>query len=358
MTVAEEPKTRLHGLDELRGWAALSIVVYHFSGWGKIEYPQWLASPLDLMGYYGVSVFYVLSGCVLSIIYGQKIGKGVPVSRFYVKRYLRIAPLFIVVLVISTLGAKVVNPDFKFDLWRFFLNITLLFSWFAPDAYMPVGGWSIGNEMFFYSVFPLLLFFLESRKRVVIFIFSMAAITFAVSSFYVHPGQGEELQFSKYVNPLNHVSFFGFGMLIGRYGLSWEKHRSFWFLSSIIVFWILSMSFESRELVSGGFRIILLGVMVIWCWFALTAKQELRNRPMEWVGKISYSLYLVHPIVFLGADGVWTKILKLEERTLMQAILFMVTCFIVSLICAWMLWRLVEPFGGKFTRSRRVAPAI
>ncbi|MDF1813668.1 MAG: acyltransferase [Verrucomicrobiales bacterium] len=352
MNNSNMPVARLHGLDELRGWAALLIVFYHFTTWEQVEFPAYIANPLKLSGFYGVSVFYVLSGCVLSIIYGEKLGNTVSLSTFYTKRYLRIAPLFIVILLISTLGAKIVNEDYVFDFWRFFLNFSLLFSWIAPSEHMPVGGWSIGNEIFFYSVFPLLLLLIRIRAGNVLLVLLIIAVTILVSFGLVKPDSGKEFEFSKYVNPLNHVAFFALGMLIGRYSKDWTRWRNFLFPLSLVTFWILSMELTTIDLVTGWPRVILLGLTGIWCWFFFTA-DLLRNRPMEWLGKISYSLYLVHPIVFLGADGFLRKAGQWQERSLSQSAGFMAICFFVTVVSAWILWRLVEPVGGRLLKMRR-----
>ena len=60
---------RVDTLDYLRGVMAVAIMLYHFGSWKLIAVPEAVAPLLNLLGIYGVSIFYVLSGAALSLIY-------------------------------------------------------------------------------------------------------------------------------------------------------------------------------------------------------------------------------------------------------------------------------------------------
>lgn len=94
-------KQRISGLDSLRGIAALLIVFYHYLTWQKgVGFVGYGSSNFfGIFGVYGVSIFYVLSGMTLSLIYHQRILGRRSVLDFFTKRFFRIFPLLWVVTI-------------------------------------------------------------------------------------------------------------------------------------------------------------------------------------------------------------------------------------------------------------------
>ncbi|MFM7814718.1 MAG: acyltransferase family protein, partial [Flavobacteriales bacterium] len=149
--MSDQKPTRLDQMDYLRGLAALGIMCYHYGWW-------WLGIHfesddfLGVIGIYGVSVFYVLSGFTLQWVYGSRIKVDSDWKLFFRKRFFRIYPLFVLVTIL-TLATSKIWPD-----WRTMLyNFTGVFGFFAWDRSIAAGGWSIGNELVFYALFPLLI---------------------------------------------------------------------------------------------------------------------------------------------------------------------------------------------------------
>lgn len=73
-------------LDVLRGMAAFGIMIYHYatSTFGHFQ----ASNPLGRFGVYGVSIFYILSGLTLTLIYPYSSLNGLNLlSKFYVKRF-------------------------------------------------------------------------------------------------------------------------------------------------------------------------------------------------------------------------------------------------------------------------------
>ncbi|WP_143530088.1 acyltransferase family protein, partial [Rodentibacter trehalosifermentans] len=137
---------RISSLDYLRGLCAFSIMIYHYMLWTgyKVDANDFISR----MGIYGVSVFYILSGLTLYIVYKDRnfLDKSEWLS-FFKKRVLRILPLFSLVTILTfCLSRNFSYLSFKI----LFLNITGLFSIFSSSEYIATGGWSIENELFFY----------------------------------------------------------------------------------------------------------------------------------------------------------------------------------------------------------------
>jgi len=152
---------RIASLDWLRGLMAISIMLFHYVSWrfGDVS----VENPLGRLGIYGVSVFYVLSGISLAIVYDLSLSSMAGVLVFLIKRVFRILPLMWVattlILILEIASHQTVPSTFKI-----FLNFTMLFGFIDPTAYLPTGAWSIGNEMVFYLLMPLVVYLYHKRK--------------------------------------------------------------------------------------------------------------------------------------------------------------------------------------------------
>jgi len=156
---------RLHALDGLRGAAAVVVVAFHVFAQTRLPdavASTLLASPLGLFvnGPGAVHVFFVLSGYVLAL---TLLRDGAPgrLRRFYVRRWFRIQPPYMVAVLFAwavsqllmPLGAQAAGtPWVRLPMAR--LPVAL---WFPSMAFglLPVG-WSLFIEMAMSAVFPLL----------------------------------------------------------------------------------------------------------------------------------------------------------------------------------------------------------
>ena len=145
---------RIASLDYLRGLMALGIMCYHYLVWSYGVYGS--ETILGKIGIYGVSVFYVLSGLTLYLVYQDKLTLKT-IKSFSVKRLARIYPLLWFCILLNIL---LLAKSYPYE--KILLNITGLFGFFAVDQYIPTGAWSIGNELVFYALFPIIV--IASRK--------------------------------------------------------------------------------------------------------------------------------------------------------------------------------------------------
>ncbi|BFV59596.1 acyltransferase [Kitasatospora sp. CMC57] len=148
---------RLPSLTGLRFWAALLVVLYHLSRQLN-ELP--LLSPLVWYGRSGVTFFFVLSGFVLAWTYADA---PVPALVFYRRRLARIWPLHVLttglsLAVYAAIGAAV---PLTAALW----SLPMLHPWLHGTVMGGnPAGWSLGDEAWFYLLFPLLLPVLARRR--------------------------------------------------------------------------------------------------------------------------------------------------------------------------------------------------
>jgi len=215
--MATPDRPRIESLDYLRGLLALSVLVYHYSTWVGLGWVWPLNGLISCLGIYAVSTFYILSGTSLAIVYGRQVVDGAFLREFTIKRLLRITPLFWLAS-----GASLMIPIVK---WlargdasglpaasRLFWNFSLLFSWLKPEAYIATGAWSIGNELFFYTLFPLFILF-WNRSRWLFVGTVGVTLVFPLWAVFHMLDQRASLasQWVLYIQPLNQCFLFAGG---------------------------------------------------------------------------------------------------------------------------------------------------
>ena len=291
---------RLYNLDYLRGLAAFSIMIYHYSSWGICDF---LADTFfGRIGIYGVSVFYVLSGLTLYFVYF----KTIKISRndmyvFFKKRIFRIFPLLWLTTIIAILLSRKM-PDFS-DL---VLNLTGLFGFISWETYFSPGVWSIGNELVFYVFFPFFIFFIRKSQ------YLMIALSFIIFCFYIYfafikldADLTLAAQWRDYINPLNQVFLFLGGFLIGHLSrsINIKNHHVFFLLIiSTLIFVFYPVQGDTINLVTGINRLVFTFCcfLTCFCFYKLQLKlPKTIHKNLTFLGEASYSVYLLHPIVWV-----------------------------------------------------------
>jgi exopolysaccharide production protein ExoZ len=297
-TLPVPEKPRLHGLDYLRGLSAFGIMLYHCSSWTLG--PQPASSLLGKIGIYGVATFYILSGTTLGYVYQSTLQPNVSdLWTFYKRRIYRIFPL----LWLATLASIVLSkhaPN-KVDL---FLNLTGLFGLFKWNTYFATGAWSIGNELTFYLVFPIAIF-LCKYSRIGFGLLLVTALGLFVYFAYQLLNQGLPLagQWQTYTNPLNQVFLFLAGLAISTL-VNPNKSKLSFCLSAIILggllFWLIPVQGNAIQLVTDSKRILFGVACILICggFFRATYATSWLEKLLAQLGQSSYSLYLLHPIVY------------------------------------------------------------
>lgn len=204
---------RIYRFDFLRGICAIAVAYYHILGWLGATHIK-----LYNLGLYGVYIFFILSGSSIYISYAQKILNGYDLRKFLALRLFRLAPLFVIVVLI---GPLVDYGNFERYDWQFFqkafLNITFAFSLGNPGGIsLATGGWSLGIEFLFYLLFPIVVSFVAASTVSGIFLY---LVFFAFQLTYVNyqvAGPEGYSSWSDYVQFSSFASYFIAGCVIGR----------------------------------------------------------------------------------------------------------------------------------------------
>jgi peptidoglycan/LPS O-acetylase OafA/YrhL len=151
-------------LDGLRAVSILAVIWLH-SWWETPYYPQVEAMPVLRQGFYGVQVFFVVSGFLITTLLLREMERYGTISLrdFYIRRALRIWPLYFAVLGIYVVNALVFErgtqraASFLHYLPSF---ATFTYTWFI-SANWPGGmfnlAWTLSTEEQFYFFWPIVL---------------------------------------------------------------------------------------------------------------------------------------------------------------------------------------------------------
>ena len=292
---------RIFAFDALRGIAAVLVVCHHFRLCFFAGEPHWYLRPF-FAGTASVVVFFVLSGYVLSIPYWQK--RELSYGRYLVRRFFRIYVPYAAAILLALLFARhFLNARLPLTPW-FYLT------WHTPITFhlmwrhfltIPATGeintaiWSLRYEMEMSVLLPLvcrLILLLRGWWPLALTLGMSVGGRYLQSHASSHsPAQAE------FGWTLLWISFFLYGTL-----LSW-KHKPIGIFYSGLPSWF-RLSFALMALiVFASPRLMLLPAAA--CIFVLTAQHTRVNKLLttpvpEYLGRISYSLYLMHATVLFS----------------------------------------------------------
>ena len=331
---------RIHSLDSLRGIAAFVVIIFHimlsfnifYNADRNFEYENNFVkiineSPLHLFwgGNEAVLLFFVLSGFVLAIPF--QLGKAGSYSVFITKRFFRIYLPYIAVMAISVVltmiffeykDASGMSPAYD-NRWNHAVTWQAIIAYIFMINYDTgnVNGvvWTLYHEMRFSIVMPLIMLILMKYKPLksllILGISVISFMVFAVAPYVLFGSNIYTILIRDFGFTAYYTLFFISGAFLSVYRkpiinwiakLSTVSKLGLFILSMILISckWLINIiPIKSSLLIYSpvaGIGILLLFVLVL---ASPKAEQILTVRPLLFLGKISYSLYLVHMLVIM-----------------------------------------------------------
>jgi peptidoglycan/LPS O-acetylase OafA/YrhL len=300
---------RIGRIPELDGLRALAIIPVLFAHSIPIEYSRFLV--LAEYGWVGVDLFFVLSGFLITGILLDSKGEAGYFRNFYARRVLRIWPVYFALLFVVLKVIPHFRPETHdlagFSSWYYVLFLQNLF---PLPQFVPVLAptWSLGVEEQFYLVWPLLISLLPRRVFPVVITIALIASPFLRMATVHLTGDWLYVYVATYCR--------ADGLLIGAALAHWIRSESFseakllrvgrWAVALAVVpiAWIFSRGIAARgqqsvlvytllAIAFGGFIALALSpAATAWSRF-------LRLSALQYIGKISYGIYLVHKLAFV-----------------------------------------------------------
>ncbi len=350
-------------LTGLRGAAALLVIFYHF--FEKDAYYGPYVPWLIRHGYIAVDMFFVLSGFVIALSYTHLFQGGVTLTSFryfMAKRIARIYPLYALTIALFILKAYAnvsgAGPG-RVYLTDVFASLGMIQSWGFPFTPIDLAVWSISTEFFAYLVFPLLVIVVVRRSALygaALFALSLLAICAVAYSGQGIAGQLDVVLPSSPLPLLRCMAGFCLGVVCYRASSTPLGRKLFsssaCFLAALAVLVIASSIGGPDILLFLTFPVIVLGSAME----SDAARVVLANRVIYHFGVISYSLYMLHPLVV----PVKARLEPVAERFVGHAAHPLTLLF--SLLLAWLgsclLYGFVERPGRSYLQHVLLPPRI
>jgi peptidoglycan/LPS O-acetylase OafA/YrhL len=298
-------------IDGIRAMAVLAVVIYH---------ADFLVGQGQLLsgGFIGVDVFFVISGYLITrIILGQMAEDQFSLLAFYAGRVRRIVPALVVMVLAATGLAWLYMLPEQLETYAgsalgalgFFSNFVFAFedSYNADaSALKPLlHTWSLGVEGQYYLVFPVLMI-LIAKTSLVRYIYGIVLIGLAASLLYAQHLSGFTQDQNFFLLPtrawqlLTGATLAFIEAQLGRREYPPILSVTMPALGLAMIAYAFVFFDDTMTLPSGPSIIPIIGVMLL-IWFATPGDLVtyiLSTRPVVYIGKISYSLYLWHFPIF------------------------------------------------------------
>jgi peptidoglycan/LPS O-acetylase OafA/YrhL len=332
--------SRFDGIDLLRGLSIIAVILLHASirlhGYSilvKTMLPGWLFHILFWNGGNGVTVFFAISGFLITLISLRRFSSlgRMRAKTFYRIRFARIAPLLLLLLAVLSMLHLFSVDGFHINPARgtlpraLFAALTFQINWYeAVHGYLPANWdvmWSLSVEEMFYLFFPLLcLALLRWKRGMAVFVLVLLALVamgpFARTIWTTNPiWQGTSY--------LGGISLIAPGCLtalladwLQRVKPAWASGRVMMavqiagvLMMLVIAVWppwqwihVLGGSGTDDTVLSLGTCLVMLGTVLRGhegsAWTA----------PVRWFGRHSYEVYLTHEFVVVWMTALYVKV--------------------------------------------------
>lgn len=331
-------------LTSLRFFFALIVFLSHLEWVPAIDASfTGLYENVFSQGYLGVSFFFILSGFILTHNYKTRLlQKEISFRQFWINRIARIYPLHLITLIFSLIFFL---PDLfrepYFWLKNFASHLFLVQS-FVPSEKVYFGfnavSWSISNELFYYFIFPVLLYVLYKVPKSIylfflFFIFIAISINFTPKTFHI---------FIFSVNPLIRIADFILGIILYKFfelkifsGNLRRRHLATFLEVCAISLFLLFFLFHQRVPIAYRFAIYywipMAALIYVFAHSGGFFSRILSTRILIVLGEISFSFYMSHGLLMRSIKAVERRIDYSPNIYLLLIIIFFIT-LIVSFI--------------------------
>lgn len=340
-------KNRIKNLDTFRAIAAIVVMIGHIELFWQNKFGNSLSDVVP-SGHTAVMMFFIISGFLITfLLTKEKEQYGtISLKDFYLRRVLRIYPLYYLILLLSSLFFV---PPPSCNIIAFAVAI-------LPNISHAIGCgwsvspqiWSIGVENLFYIFFPLIMLFVPNKRMLLLLLImsvGLAILPHAIDFVNVRTIQNELLAhfnqkffFCNKFDSLLIGCLAGFAFAKNHKLLKIIYNKWLFFICAIVAIVMWGGNIETKhfndELMSVLFAVVIVNVCT-----NPYLNIRFENRFTQFLGRISYGIYMYHWIILLLAF----KFLP-TECTLFHTVLLYVFVISTTILVAWLSYETYEKF--------------
>lgn len=366
-------------IDSLRAIAILGVIAVHTASKtlvGDLDRVWQVIRQICIFGGFGVPLFYAVSAFTIVMLYNKRYkNENHYIASFYTRRLMRIAPVYwggilLYTAIFGFTGGR--GWQEAPEAWHYLLHATFLNMTTPMTASTVVpGGWSISNEVMFYIIFPALFLCVRNLKGAVLFMGATIALSpvflsiaewLVATVFSEAPAKYSEQFLYRWLP--NHLTSFAAGF-VAYYALAdREAIRAFItkrkvaatliagaYLGLIGAFFLLGDRFPAA-LKNQKFALLLVPTFVA---FGIYQWRTLDNALFHFIGRISFSCYILHFLAITTFDALVPADLSAPVRFIAVGSLTLVATFTAAAL-AYRYWEqtFVKLTPAAVTAVRRV----
>lgn len=342
------PPARYEHLDGLRGIAAMSVAI------GHIRWPSAVSSfPLFTTTSLWVDFFFVLSGFVIAHTYLQRLQDGLTVRSFMWRRFARLYPLHLVML-LAAVGFEVGKwalfarfgggaqhaPFERNNIQSFVANLALVQALVFPYVTWNAPSWSISVEFYTYLLFGLLVVGLRKRLGALVPVLS-AAVVICYIVLMLAPGE-RFLSVEAGFGIFRCVAGFAIGVIVQRFAPVSVVSTGRNYLAPIVL--LMALALISLPTYETAWTLLAPPIFGVFVWLMLRDQHGvifnvLASRPCQILGAWSYAIYMTHRILGLTVQNVY-EIVGAKHH--IPGDVFTVAYLVAVLLASWISYNLIE----------------
>jgi peptidoglycan/LPS O-acetylase OafA/YrhL len=350
-TAIHQNRSHYPALDGLRGIAILLVVFYH--NFGFINY--------FFFGWLGVDLFFVLSGFLITDILLKTKGSPNYLKNFYIRRVLRIFPLYYVALILFLILIPNFTPDVlslgyyvQNQIWFWAYLQNWLFIFYPSHTTSALNHfWSLAVEEQFYLIWPfVILLFRKTKRLIYLLIFLLIGVI--------------TLRFTLWTFQIERIAYFNLytfsridGICIGSLlaVLRTVNHKAINRYFTIIVLGLAVLNFVfyffNKQNQFSYPYLAIAGYTTFAIIFGLLVNEGVERqdtfisrllsfRPFRFFGTISYSLYVFHWPVYLMTANTLKRWSEKNIEIINPSITASIIATILSVLLAWLSFHFFE----------------
>ncbi len=330
----------LKGLNGLRAIAAISVMLSHVF---QNTFGNWGITPIHLSLFEGgVTLFFVISGFLITflLLKEKKLTNSINIKKFYLRRILRIWPLYymfilVCIIIVSQMKAEsILVPTLWYYLF-FTANIPFLS---ASGIWIIVHYWSIGVEEQYYLFWPWVVKYAKSN---------LIKVTIVLLILFFGCKIGSWVLFSNHSLIYRFFAVTSFHcMMLGGIGAILYYKRTKWFLLITtdkriqLLTWIaLVLSGFYAEfipaLIRNEYTAFISLLLIMGQVENKTTLLKLENKTFNYIGKISYGIYVIHPLIIYLLSIFWRfKLSHSMPIAIQYPLIYSLVCTLTIIVAA------------------------